>query len=193
MNTLKDDLTILLPGDILFTRAPTWLSKAIRFCTRTIGESKSVASHVGIITEGGFLWHAILVEAQAHTNRHTLGEGYGSKPDELCIFRPLNLTQEDLNAIAQKAETYVGRDYGYLKLGLHLLDWCIGGKYFFRRLGRLDNYPICSYVVSSAYKVRGKSFGIANFGASPDDMWDFCITHPDKYQFIWQRGTMYGS
>lgn len=184
-------MTMIKPCDIVFTSSSTWLSKAIRFCTRTIGESKTVASHVGIIVEYGIDLAATIVEAQSTTNRHTLLESYGNKPDSICIFRPINLDIYDKVLIVNKAESYVGRKYGYLKLGLHLLDWTLGGVYLFRRLGRMDKYPICSYVVASAFKVVKADFGISNYGASPDDMWDFVMKNPDKYEFVWQRGEMY--
>jgi hypothetical protein len=181
----------LLPGDILFTRSKSRLGALIRFCTRRPYEAKTVASHVGIITVGGPLWDAILVEAQSKTNRHSMQLAYANKPDELCIFRPLNLTQDETDDIVAKANSYVGRDYGYFKLVLHLFDWSLGGIYLFRRIGRMDNYPICSYVVAAAYKAAGKDFGVSSYAASPDDIWDYCLKKSNKYQFIWQRGTMY--
>jgi hypothetical protein len=184
-------MTMLKPCDIMFTSSPTWLSKAIRFCTRSIGEPKSVASHVGMVVAAGIDMAATIVEAQSTTNRHTLQESYGNKADSICVCRPINIDVYQKHQIVAKAESYVGRKYGYLKLGLHLLDWMCGGAYLFRRLGRMDKYPICSYVVASAFKAIKADFGISNYGASPDDMWDFIVKNPDKYEFVWQRGSMF--
>lgn len=181
----------LQPCDIMFARSHGFLGGAIRFCTRRIGEGRTIASHTGLIVEPGEDMQATVVEALAHVKRHTLGSQYAACDTELCVFRPLNLTEEEKTAIVAKAETYVGREYGYFKLLLHLADFALDGAYVFRRLGRMDRYPICSYVVASAYKAGGKNFGVSDYAASPDDVWDFCLNHLEKYAFIWQRGSMY--
>lgn len=187
-------MVTILPCDILLTRSKSKLGSMIRFFTRRWPfESKTVASHCGIFTVEGDLKTATLVEAQSHCNRHSFSEAYGSDTTtDLCIFRPLNLTDEEKALIVAKAESYVGKDYGYFKLLLHLGDWLLGGVYLFRRLGRMDRYPICSYVVSHAYGAAKKTFGVANDAASPDDIWDFILKNiGEKYEFVWQRGTMY--
>ncbi len=185
-------MTTILPCDILLTRSKSKLGALIRFFTRRPFEDKSVASHCGIFSEEGDLDTAILIEAQSNCNKHSMKEAYGSdESTELCIFRPINLTDEEKALILAKANFYVNKKYGYFKLLLHLGDWLLGGLYLFRRLGRMDNYPICSYVVSHAFGAANKTFGIANDAASPDDIWDFCLKNPLKYQFIWQKGTMY--
>lgn len=171
------------PGDIVFTRGTSFMSKAIRFFSKVGGESRTQVNHVGIIVgiEGD---ESIIVEAVSKVKRHKLIDAYGKKDDQVAIFRPVNLTEDELKAIADKANSYVDRSYGYAKIFTHMLDWCIGGRYFFRRLTMTDDYPICSWLVAAAYDAANKNFGIQVGAAQPDDIWDFCTEHADKYECV---------
>jgi hypothetical protein len=184
-------MTLLLPCDVMLARNQTALNKAIRFFTRNAGEPETIAAHCGVIVGPGEDLAASVIESNAITRRRTLKEGYGSNDTELCVFRPLNLTDAEKRLILAKAETFVGKKYGVLKLGLHLADWFLDGAYVFRRLGRMDRYPICSYTVARSFQAAGKDFGVSDYAASPDDIWDFCVNNPDKYRFVWQRGSMF--
>jgi hypothetical protein len=82
------------------------------------------------------------------------------------------------------AERYVGRRYGYLKMLAHLLDWLFLGVYLFRRIASMDRYPICSWVVAHAYGKTGRHFGVAPGAASPDDIWDYVVAHPQEYRCV---------
>ncbi len=181
---------MLIPCDIFFTRGAGKLSKMIRYCTRSKGESPTIANHVGLIAYPGCGRQARAIEALWTVKFHRLSEQYGAD-DELCVFRPRNLATAELDAIYAKACEFINRKYGYGKIALHALDYLIGGRYFFRRVGRVDNYPICSYLVAEAYGSAGLHFGVADNAASPDDIWDFVVKNPDKYRFVWQQGTMY--
>lgn len=77
--------------------------------------------------------------------------------------------------VAQKARGYEGRKYGWGKIAAHLGDWMLGGRYVWRRLARMDKYPICSWVVASSYGEVGENFGVKVGEASPDDIWDWCL------------------
>ena len=176
----------LMPCDIYLCRTPYTLSKIIRFCTRHIGEGRSQFSHCGIITAGGT--NPIITEALTHVRTHPLSESIADPAIEYAIYRPLDLLPEEKSAIVTKALSYDGRDYGYFKLVLHLLDFAFDGIYLFRRIGRMDKYPICSYVVACAYASVKKYFGVAPQAASPDDIGDFVQSHPTKYVLITKRG-----
>jgi len=177
--------------DIFFTRSEHWLSKTIRKLTCSKGEAATVANHIGIIGYEGDDLRAWGIEALGTGVKfHRLIDRY-SPTDEICVFRATNLTTVEVDAIYLEACKMVNRPYGYGKLILHALDWCIGGKYFFRRIGGLDAFPICSYLVADAFKAAGKDFGVSVGAASPDDIWDFIASNPDKYRFVWQQGEMY--
>lgn len=182
----------LEPGDVLVTRGTGWLSKAIRVFTRRIGESRTKVNHVGLVVDGGPLEEAWVVEALWKVVRRRLVAGYGSKRSPAVgIFRPTNLSEEEIRTVVAAAEGYVGRRYGVLKLVAHLADWVLQGAYVVRRLTNDDRYPICSWLVAHAFKRVGKSFGVAPGAASPDDVWDFCVNNPDKYAVVLPLGPLH--
>ena len=175
---------LLASGDVVLTRSRGLVAWAIRLFTRRIGERRTRASHTGIIVEGGPLRSAIIVEALSTVQRHRLWERYASPSHEVAVFRPLNLTEAEIAAIVAKAETYVGRKYGYFKILAHFLDWVLQGAYVFRRLANQDRYPICSWVVAHALGAAGRNFGVEPGAATPDDIWDFVTKNPDRYREV---------
>jgi hypothetical protein len=172
-------------GDVFLTRGHGFLSKAIRFCTRGIGEKRSKVNHVGVVVVGGNLEICIVVEALTKVKRHRLLKQYGPpKKDGVAIYRPTNLTEEEIAKVVATANEMVDQSYGYLKILAHLLDWLLFGIYFFRWFGRNGKYPICSWLVAYAFEQAGKHFGVKTGMASPDDIWDFIEENPDKYEQI---------
>jgi len=181
---------LLAPGDVVLTRSGGIVGWAIRLFTRRIGESRTKASHSGIIVVGGPLDAAIVVEALATVKRHRLWKRYANANRDVAVYRPLNLSEAELAAVVAKAETYVGRRYGYFKLVAHWLDWVLQGAYVFRRLANQDRYPICSWVVAYAFAAAGKDFGVDPGAATPDDIWDFVKGNPDKYREVVALGPL---
>ncbi len=189
--TSGEEPVLFEPCDVFLTRSRSLLGRAIRLVTRGIGESRTMVNHVGIVVEGGTVDTAIGVEALHTVKRHTLWSKYGpgSKSD-IAVYHPLNLTVENKTAIIAAAEAYVGRTYGYVKIAAHLLDWILFGVYFFRRLARMDEYPICSWLVAHAFAEADKTFGVPPGKASPDDIWDFVTSNPDKYREVHPLGPL---
>jgi hypothetical protein len=150
-----------------------------------------MVNHVGIVVEGGSAEDAVGVEALRTVKRHLLALKYGpgSKSD-IAVYRPINLSDREKQVIVEAAEGYVGRSYGYLKIVAHLLDWLLLGIYLFRRLARMDRYPICSWLVAHAFAKADRSFGVPPGMASPDDIWDFVTTEPEKYAVVHSLGPL---
>ena len=174
----------VLPGDIFFTRGYSLFSKLIRFNETTWDDEIAIVNHVGIVVEPGPLYIANAVEALRHVQKHTIFSQYHGEKDKVSIFRPLGLQENDIFKITNKALTYIGKDYGYLKILGHTLDYFTGGHYIFRRFFNSDNYPICSWVVAHAYKAAGLMFGCDPGMATPDDIWDYCLNNKTKYTNI---------
>lgn len=181
---LPDTELVLEPCDIFLTKGTSFISKAIRFFTRSFGEKRTEANHVGIIVEGGSVHSAVAVEALTKVKRHPLARYSKKRKTGVAVFRPIDLTNEDKAAIVAKSEGYVGRKYGWTKIATHLLDWGLKGAYVFRRLTPDDNYPICSWVVAYAYLAAGREFGVPAGAANPDDIWDFVVSNGDKFTQI---------
>lgn len=180
----------LEPGDIFLTKGSNWVSRAIRFFSRTGGESRTEVNHAGVVISYGTYESATIVEANSTVVKRTMGAYRRMKNTEVAIFRPVNRDEYVLETIALKANSYVGRKYGYLKIVAHFLDWCLGGRYFFRRFARMDRYPICSWVVSYSYDAVHMDFGVPPWAASPDDIWDYCLSHPEEFVLVHRLGTL---
>ncbi len=174
----------LQPADIFLTRGTGIISRLIQFFSRGIGEPRTKVNHVGLVVEGGPIDSAIVVEALTKVKRHKLFDQYVNTKHGVAVYRPLNVEQEDLDKIVVTAEGYVGRTYGYLKILLHLLDWALLGAYVFRRLGQMDRYPICSWLVAHSYKKANLYFGVKPGAATPDDIWDFVRSQTGKYKEV---------
>ena len=177
---------LLKKGDVFLTRGDGFISRAIRFFTREIGEKRTKVNHVGLVVLGGNLKNAIVVEALTRVKRHKLWSQYGPpKKDLVAVYRAINLTQEEVDKIVAEAESQVGKNFGYLKLVAHLMDWLLLGAYMFRRMVPDGKYPICSWLVAHSFSKAGKHFGVEPGAATPDDIWDFVEERkPSKYEQI---------
>ena len=111
----------LEPCDIFLTKGDSFVSKAIRFFSRSFGEKRTEVNHVGIIVTPGSVHSATAVEALSKVRRHPLGR-YGKKPKtDVAVFRPINLTDEEKVKVVTKAESYVNRAYGWPKIVTNLM------------------------------------------------------------------------
>ena len=172
---------LLEPGDVVLTRSGGVVGWAISTFTRHFGESRTEVTHCAVVVVGGPLETAVIVEALSTVRRHALWDRYAGARKDVSVFRPLRLDPEQIARVVAKAESYVGRRYGYLKLLAHWADWLLQGAYVFRRITGEDAYPICSWVVAHAFAVAGTHFGVEPGAATPDDIWDFVGDHPDRF------------
>lgn len=172
------------PVDIFFTQSPTFLGKAIRLMTRKIGEPRTQVNHVGLIMSEDHEGTAWGVEATGKgVKLLPVLEYHRGRGNKIAVYRATNI--DDIwPLIYKEADSYIGKSYGFFKIIAHFLDWCLLGSYVFRRLARMDKYPICSWLVASAYGAAGLDFGVTINQASPDDIWDFVNNNPDKYECI---------
>jgi hypothetical protein len=179
-------------GDIVLTRGSGFLSRAIRVFSRSFGERRTEVNHVGIITRGGPLWLAELTEALWRVRTHLLWKRYGKKEQHrVAVVRARNVSRGVRQQIARYAqETYQGKLYGVIKIALHAADRLIGGKFLFRRLAVAKRFPICSFLVADAYQEFGFDFGVRTREAQPDDIWDYVVNRPDKYEVIIPLGKL---
>ena len=173
------------PGDIFLTCGSSFISRAIRFFSRSGGESRTMVNHVGIVVEAGDSTNAVIVEASTKVVKRSFYAYRRSPTTMVAVYRPTNVSDGEIHTICAAADRYVGATYGYLKIVAHFLDWCLGGRYVFRRIAAMDRYPICSWVVAQAYADAGLNFGVPAGSADPDDIWDFCVANPDKYRAVW--------
>jgi hypothetical protein len=182
----------LQPGDIVLTRSRAgWLGTVIRAFTRRPSDDVYY-NHVGIVVSAGDEHQAQLLEALWRVRRGPLWQLYGppagaSRP-EIGVFRLCEPLPEHRQLAAAVAETFVGRRYGWWKLGAHAVDRWLSkqaGREVFaaRRLLRWDRFPICSYLVADAWAEAGVSFGPPAGAADPDHIHDY-VQRPGNAELI---------
>lgn len=174
---------LLEQADIFFTRGHSLVSRAIRWFTRRLGEKRTQVNHVGVVVSDGPPDDVLIIEALSKVRKHKLIR-YATKQDEVAVFRAIDLSEEDKRVIVDAALDYEGRSYGWDKIVAHFLDWMLFGAYFFRRFARMDEYPICSWLVAHSFKKAGRDFGVPPGAADPDDIWDFSTANPDRFDCI---------
>ena len=174
--------TIYEPGDANFTCGDSKVSKLIRWFTRDKGEAKTLTNHVGLVIKGGTIHGTAIIEAVRTVQSGPLMKRYGPpKRDRVAVYRFLPMTADQAEIITRAAESYEGRKYGYHKIAAHALDRLIGGRYVFRRLAGMADYPICSWLVAYSFEKAGIGFGVPTDAATPDDIWDWVTTHPEQW------------
>ena len=178
---------VLEPGDIILTQGNSWLSRMIRRFERAPGEGPALVNHAGICVCSP----DIIVEALEHVERHSYITKYVGSGHKMMVFRPRDLNPVDQRILIHAAEHYIGDSYGWWKLLGHLGDAWLSSKvgreiYLLRRLFFLDRYPICSYLVAQAESRIGRDFGVPANEADPDDIYDYCVGHPEKYELVFE-------
>ena len=112
-------------------------------------------------------------------------EGYGdARRYSIAIARHKLATQAHREKILAACEHLLGKSYGFVKVGAHALDYAltiawnaIGGRgdvSAFRRLCRMERYPMCSWASLYEYRKAGLPFATSLETGSPDDLWDEC-------------------
>lgn len=183
--------TFLYRGDVVLTRSSNWVSSVILWATRDKDEEPSYVNHVGIISSDGPANFSLITEAiSTGVVERPFLSAYkrGKESPYVAIFRPLNMDEAELALVAATAKSRVGQKYGYAKLLYHLWYKITGQTTLFNT--QIDKYPICSYLVASAFSAVSRDFGVSVGRATPDDIWDFVLRNPDKYAMIHSLGVL---
>ena len=184
-----DDLYLLSCDIVLVSQKRSWLSRLIRrFSTSPSDKTKTKYSHTAMVYRPH---QQEIIEALSGgvkiTNLKKYAKGYS-----VLIARRLDMTDADQFLITNKAYSFIGKKYGFIKLAGHLgdyyLSWFCGKDvYFFRKLTQNGDYVICSWVVAFAYAARKMLFnGMNPAYCQPDDIADEIEKNPDKYRVIYK-------
>lgn len=170
-------------GDVFFTRSNSLLGRAIRWAESDPNEPNGVwANHAGIFVGDGDVLSADVVEALWTVRKGPLQLGQGT---DIAVFRPTAFSASKRERLHVVAESFVGAKYGWWKLLFHLADRLIfWGRKTLSRMLIIDKRPICSYLVAHALSAVGISFGMDPGAADPDEMMDYCLAHPDEWEFV---------
>ena len=184
-------------GDIIISgsKKNNWLGRGIRLFTRSPGEPATRATHVamvlGIAGKGRLIDCTVIEAVSKGVKLHRYG-----KPYKCVVYRARDLDEDEKDCIYNEAWKLRGTKYGYVRILAHALDWVTTrGKlnsYKWRKRmkgGKLAGRE-CSNVIAYLWsKCRGKDFGVPPYGASPDDIDDYCLWNPRKYLVVrpWDR------
>jgi hypothetical protein len=175
-----------LPGDVFFTRSSTLLGRLIRWAETDPGEN-AWANHTGVIVSAGWIAPpeptssfvpllAGVVESLWRTEAWCWYEAHkNDTSNTIRIYRKHGITEQQQNAIIGRASEFVGRKYGWWKLGAHLIDRLVfSGRKTVSNFLQVDSRPICSYTAAKSFAAAGISFGMEPEAADPDEMMDHC-------------------
>jgi hypothetical protein len=170
-------------GSVFFTRSSSLLGLAIRWAETDPDEEPTWANHTGVIVQGGWIGgpgvQAEVVEALWKTRRGPLKVN-GVAVRVFAPTRPINLIR--FRAVA---DSYVGATYGWWKLLFHLADRAFfRGRKVLSKTLHIDERPICSYLAAKVFAAVGVGFGVQPEAATPDEMMDYCLDHPDEWEEI---------
>ena len=165
-------------GDIILTRGSGFISRAIRRFGKE-GDQEALVSHAGI-----FISPMFVIEALSRVVTSAFPEDFKGKGAQYVVLSPKNVTDEQRRILALIASNFSARSYGYLKILGQAVDWLTGTNWVTFKLLVWDKYPYCSFLVAEAYRSIGKNFGVPSKSTTPDDILDFCIGHPDKYEIV---------
>jgi len=174
-------------GDVVCELGQSFFGRAIRWFTRSWGEKGTWASHTGHMIDDTHI-----AEALAKFTIQPLDVARRVKVWRLKV----GLSESEEICIRVKAQHWLGKSYGWWKNGAHAID-CLLEKitpfkhvYLFRRFIGVADYPICSWATGWTYdECVGYRFGVPPNAAAPDDIADWCETHPDDWELIFDNVT----
>jgi uncharacterized protein YycO len=105
------------------------------------------------------------------------------------IIRHKDITDEQREAVVNRARTMIGKHYGYARLALQLMDQVFRTNWFTKRIKDPD-YQICSSLIAWCYdKETGIRFNGINWAAvEPDDIDDEALLNKDWETVLeWER------
>jgi hypothetical protein len=190
-------MTKLLPGDIVLGKPESKMGWGVVLFEGLFGDPADF-SHVGMVTREGVigasnpLEQPWVTEALMKVECEPFSKNWSGR--KYTIYRPVYASSVDRVCMAEKAEEYVGRPYGWWKLLLIAIDARISQKRkkdtrIFSRLLHRESEPICSFLVQDVfYDCVNEDFGVPEYTAMPDDIGDACEASPDRYERVVRVG-----
>jgi len=163
----------LRTGDIVLFSDRSMVSRWIRWLTRSHGEGKTRASHVGVMADSENICEA-LATVKIHPVAPRLKSGWRE------IYRLRGLRWADRVCIRRQCRASRGQRYGVLKVAAQAADGLLGKVFgdvrIFRRLCLVPDRPICSQLVAEIMNrcAAPDCFGVPANSATPDDIRDAC-------------------
>ena len=178
-------------GDVVCELGQSWFGRAIRWFTRGAFEPRTWAAHTGHMVDATNIAEAL--------RKFTIRPLDAGRKIKVWRYRP-GLAETVEICIRQKALHWLGKAYGWWKLAAHAADGLIEKLtpfphvYLFRRLIGMADYPYCSWATGWTYEeCVVYRFGVPPNAAAPDDIADWCESHPDEWELIYDNVTVKGN
>ena len=181
-------------GDVVFQRSDSDVSRVIRLGSTHRGENPTFASHVAMILftplsdpalPGAARTGYEIIEATTPVSVVAPLYKYRNDSSDVVIFRVRDLGAGARWDLQQAAVRYLKKRYPLGKIVLHGLDWLLGGRYLFRRLGHLEPSLYCNDLVAAIYADADIPISTEQHNEStPDGMLDYFHRHPERYSMI---------
>jgi hypothetical protein len=180
---LAEEKTLLQTGDVIHVQNRGLLSKLILLFSRANEEKPSWASHSAMVLHVGE--QIEIIEALWKTVIRPITAYKGTKAKLIICRKKPDIEEQQKQKMIEKAEYYKGKQYDVLHIVLHALDRLLNNSYFFRRLIKDNDYPICSWLVAYVYdRILSYHFNdLPPNAAQPDDILDHCVDN--NWEFIW--------
>jgi hypothetical protein len=168
--------TAVKAGDIVAVRGKGWLSRGILMATH------GQVSHVGMLISAE---PVIVIEALSRVRTRPLAETL-HEVEAAWILSDRSLTEAQRITLIERACLFSADGYGYAEIVKQALDAAFKTTWFTDNLSRrLDQHPICSYLVAKAYASIGLNFGAKRAESiTPADIYRFALGHPDLYDVM---------
>ena len=162
-------------GDIVLVASDGLIAWLIRKVSRKGSESPTYVNHAMLVTNGGTVRAATVIDAQPPVVSEAMLRDYAGHL--VAVYRSRELSDFLARDIVVYAMQYHGAWYGLSKIVLHLLG--------LQRFARFDRWPICSWVVARPYDYAKRwTFGKPANEVDPDDIYDYCEAHPEKWECV---------
>jgi hypothetical protein len=155
-------------GDIVAVKGTGIFSRLIRDFSGPI-------SHVGLITDLKPNVTQALIRVETISLADTI-----AKVSYAYILHPKTRLISERMLIANYALARVGEDYDVPDLLWQALD-CINHTTYFCDHLASPRKVICSELVANAYGTLGLTFGISRRSATPTEIFNYTLAHPDQY------------
>ena len=185
------------PGDIFFTRGTGYLARAIRWAQRMQGEPETWANHVGGVTSPGYLVpprdkvgpRAKVSEALWRTMHHHWWDAHKDEQGyAVAAYRPRHFTgNEGVNRVVENWVSRTDDRYGWWRLFTYLIEKISAGKIPATKLHFKKDRMVCSNHIAIGLVKDGIHINDHDpQELDPDEMQDYCATHPEEFKFIGQ-------
>ncbi|AEO93471.1 enoyl-CoA hydratase/carnithine racemase-like [Bacillus phage G] len=127
----------LQPGDIVLIRGKSFISKFVRFFT------KSEYTHAAMMIS-----ERHMIEANFNKKVNIVNFKYNPETMEIYRYKE-DLTKEQQIVIVQSSYEMLNKYYDYLQVIFYMIEYFIGKRY--DRMFNLQSFIICSEIIDRAY------------------------------------------